>query len=523
MQRRVIAVFLLFCLSCGMMCVRIYTFMASDIAASHTMNHNKKIVIDTLRFPFYDCNSEPLVNNEFKFFAAFKPDSEVADKLCGFTDRKELEKIMTAIKNRTPSYCAVDKPVQNDEYIVCLKKYVRYSDSQPAVHLLGYINGDGAGVSGLEKAFDSFLVSDTQLYASFPCDASGRVIHGAEIITDSEYLTSKGGVYLTVDKRIQQIVQEELNASTIKKGAVLVCGTKTGEIKIIKYLQDNIAGTVAFAKVPREALGMTAPMNKYEPYMYLNCEIRDSEVNYPIVCFTRKPGMIVSYKNVGAWVSSITPTAKDSYIIGIFVLNSWNEMKNSPTPKSLEEYVRKSEMADHTSWSDWSEGTYNPRIITKIQNGVNRLISREFAPENRGPAPKEKSGLGKFLGDMILPPEGFGRLAESEKDKKSPSAGAANKGRRFRVENDRIRYFAESMIVPVIIDSGTKNKLSRVSFEIQVDSEVKRMSIGEWEQKMGLQTPFALKNCRIDIETIDGKKVGVYDTFSENEMKKEMQ
>ena len=298
---------------------------------------------------------------------------------------------------------------------------------------------------------------------------------------------------------------------------------KTGEIKIIKYLQDNIAGTVAFAKVPREALGMTAPMNKYEPYMYLNCEIRDSEVNYPIVCFTRKPGMIVSYKNVGAWVSSITPTAKDSYIIGIFVLNSWNEMKNSPTPKSLEEYVRKSEMADHTSWSDWSEGTYNPRIITKIQNGVNRLISREFAPENRGPAPKEKSGLGKFLGDMILPPEGFGRLAESEKDKKSPSAGAANKGRRFRVENDRIRYFAESMIVPVIIDSGTKNKLSRVSFEIQVDSEVKRMSIGEWEQKMGLQTPFALKNCRIDIETIDGKKVGVYDTFSENEMKKEMQ
>ena len=191
--------------------------------------------------------------------------------------------------------------------------------------------------------------------------------------------------------------------------------------------------------------------------------------------------------------------------------------------ESLEEYVRKSEMADHTSWSDWSEGTYNPRIITKIQNGVNRLISREFAPENRGPAPKEKSGLGKFLGDMILPPEGFGRLAESEKDKKSPSAGAANKGRRFRVENDRIRYFAESMMVPVIIDSGTKNKLSKVSFEIQVDSEVKRMSIGEWEQKMGLQTPFAIKNCRIDIETVEGKKAGVYDTLPENEMKKEMQ
>ena len=231
MQRRVIAVFLLFCLSCGMMCVRIYTFIASDIAASHTVNHNKKIVIDTLRYPFYDCNSESLVNNGYKLFAAFKPDIAVAEKLYGFTDRKELEKVTTAIKNGAPSYCAVDKPVPDDDNIICLKKYVRYSASQPAVHLLGYINGDGEGVSGLEKAFNNFLVSDTELYASFPCDASGRVIHGAEIITDSEYLMPKGGVYLTVDKRIQQIAQEELNASTIKKGAVLVCGTKTGAIK----------------------------------------------------------------------------------------------------------------------------------------------------------------------------------------------------------------------------------------------------------------------------------------------------
>ena len=52
---------------------------------------------------------------------------------------------------------------------------------------------------------------------------------------------------------------------------------------------------------------------------------------------------------------------------------------------------------------------------------------------------------------------------------------------------------------------------------------VKRMSVGEWEQKMGLQTPFAIENCRIDIETIDGKKVGVNDMLPENEMKKELQ
>ena len=280
---------------------------------------------------------------------------------------------------------------------------------------------------------------------------------------------------------------------------------KIDGIKVTKYLTDTKVGTVAYAKVPKEVLGMGHPNNKPSPHMYFNCEVGDEEINKPTVCFTRKPAMIVSYENVGAWTSSIASTSKREYIMAIFVLNSWNQMKNSPKERSLEEYIRRSEMADHTSWSDWSEGTYNPRIITKIQNGVNKLISKEFAPVEEKAKPKVNSGLGKMFGEMLLPPDGFGKQPGPGV---APGGGNASKKRGiiFRIEEAKIKYSSCSMMVPVVLETSGKKKISLAGMEMQIDSEAKRMKIGEWEEKLGLSTPFEIKAIRIHIDMLDGQK-----------------
>lgn len=53
---------------------------------------------------------------------------------------------------------------------------------------------------------------------------------------------------------------------------------------------------------------------------------------------------------MGNWVDGISASNKDEFIFAIFVLNSENKLTNTREPYSLEEYVRKSEMADHTSF-----------------------------------------------------------------------------------------------------------------------------------------------------------------------------
>lgn len=283
--------------------------------------------------------------------------------------------------------------------------------------------------------------------------------------------------------------------------------TKVSGIKVIKYLTDTQVGTLAYTKVPKELLGMRAPDNKPEPFMYFNCEIRDEEVNKPTICFTRKPAMIVSYENVGAWASNIHPTTKDEYILAIFVLNSWNQMKNSPTPRSLEEYIRRSEMADHTSWSDWSEGTYNPRIITKIQSNVNKIISKEFAPVDTGYKPKENSGLGKLFGDMLLPPDGFGKKPGPSAGPKRPANPSRRRSLSFRVDDSKIKYLSDTMIIPLILVTFGKKKISSIGFEIQIDSESKKIEMKEWENKLNLPAPFEIKDCKIDIVFLNEQRI----------------
>ena len=281
---------------------------------------------------------------------------------------------------------------------------------------------------------------------------------------------------------------------------------KADGIKVLKYLSDTKVGMVSYAKVPRRVLGMDAPTNKPEPYMYFNCEVRDDDFNKPTVCFTRSPAMIVAYENVGPWASNITSTSKNEYIIAIFVLNSWNQLKNSPISMSLEEYIRKSEMADHTSWSDWSEGTYNPRIVTKIQNGVNKLIGREFAPVDESPKPKVNSGLGKLFGDLLLPPDGFGKQPNTPPGSR-PAKQSKKRGIVFRVDSENVRYSQGEMSIPIVLESTGKKRISSASFEIQIDSESKRMSIDEWEIKLGISAPFFIKRSKCEFRMVEGKKV----------------
>lgn len=328
------------------------------------------------------------------------------------------------------------------------------------------------------------------------------------------------GVSMDSMEPIFKVIQSLYNrANYVNEDDILssVEEKKIEEIKVLKYLEDKTIGTLAFAKVTKDILKMNAPDNKPEPFMYFNSEIRDSDVNRPTICFTRKPAMVVSYESVGAWVSNIPTTNKNEYILGIFVLSSFNKLKNSPNETTLEEYMRKSEMADHTSWSDWSEGNYNPRFVSKIQMNVNKIISREFTEIQDKVQPKVNSGLGKLFGDMLLPPEGFGKGA-------SVGRGGTNNGKavnrsrfKFAIDTSHIRYSINTMTIPMILESSPKKKITRTGFDMLIDSESKKIDINEWEDKMRLKSPFSIREYNIEIDVIDGKQYNQVTDMPSNE------
>lgn len=268
---------------------------------------------------------------------------------------------------------------------------------------------------------------------------------------------------------------------------------------VLKYSQ---AGILCFIKVNRKLLRMEHPDNKPSPYEYFNCINAHGEKNKPIVTFTRKPGMLVSYKNVGAWTDGIQASDNDNYIIGVFVLNSENELTGTSEKYSLEEYVRKGEMADHTSWNDFSFHNNNPRIVSKIQGHVRGKISKEFTEYDESQIQKKSSGLGKVFGDLLLPPENFGKKPSvSLKNRRQPRHIEKHSDVIFAVEKNNIKYMKDGIEVRISVTA--KNKIRNMRLSIGVDAEGGTITFDQWEEKMRMKFPFNIEYIKIKLITFN--------------------
>jgi hypothetical protein len=321
-------------------------------------------------------------------------------------------------------------------------------------------------------------------------------------------LVNNKGITLDNMEPAFQIIQALYNRALTQNvsGDILdnsMSDSKAEKIMLRKVLENTEAGTIAYAKVSRKLLKTEFPDNKPEPYMYFNCEIRDKEKNKPVIFFTRKPGMIVSYEDVGGWADGINASGKDEFIFGIFVLNSNNKLAVDNENYSLEEYIRKSEMADHTSWGDFSMGNFNPRIVSRVQGQVNSKISKEFSVEEEENASKLNSGLGKMFGDLLLPPENFGKKP-SPGSGKTPGTGQhleKHKNVMFGYDASKTKYSSNGMSVELTLKS--RGPIKSTGIKLAIDSENGAISSGDWENRMGLYMPFEIAEGEIAVKKYD--------------------
>ncbi len=271
-------------------------------------------------------------------------------------------------------------------------------------------------------------------------------------------------------------------------------------IKIRKALAKSTSGKIVYFMANKMDLQMLPPHNNHNPYIHVNCEIDNPEHNKPIVCYVRKPAMIVSYETRGNWTDQIAPTDKDHYLIALFVLNSDNTLQIDNS-FSLEEYIRRSEMADHSSWGDFSVQNENPKISAKIQNNVRKVLSA-VTKESKTEKPKAyNSGLGKRFGELLLPPENFGTRSSPGKTKaRVPSIG--NRNVKLYVDQDNIQYSRNNLELSLSIE--TSGEVDSVGFELAVDSEAGSIRFQEWVNKLSMPIPFEIT--RADIECVSGKK-----------------
>ena len=106
-----------------------------------------------------------------------------------------------------------------------------YPNGQMLCHVLGFVNGEGAGVDGVERTMESYLRSH-EGFRQIERDRKGNEI--VPYRGEQHDARNGGNVRLTIDMGLQNIVEQELDAAVRQfrpKGAtVIMMNPKTGEI-----------------------------------------------------------------------------------------------------------------------------------------------------------------------------------------------------------------------------------------------------------------------------------------------------
>lgn len=218
-------VIMLLLLSCV---VRIAVIINGDYAEVAEKQIGYRITAANIRGTIFDCNMIPLTNRDYKIIAAVTPTPQAIMKISTSLEGEERDRVLEELKKGKPAICQLKKEIKCDG-IVCTKVYTHNSEENIAEHIVGYVNSENRGVSGIEKAYDHILYSEKTVDAVFSETATGELLYGIEPYFENDLSVINSGVVTTLDINIQLICERA--AEGISSGAVVVADSKTNQIK----------------------------------------------------------------------------------------------------------------------------------------------------------------------------------------------------------------------------------------------------------------------------------------------------
>lgn len=120
---------------------------------------------------------------------------------------------------------------------------VRYGKDRTASHLIGYVNSDGEGVSGLEKVFDSVITAKEALKINVIKSADGKVLHKMGMSASDKPHTADS-IKLTLDSHIQRICEQALRDESVT-GAAVVLDVRSFDVLAMASMPDYDQSKVA--------------------------------------------------------------------------------------------------------------------------------------------------------------------------------------------------------------------------------------------------------------------------------------
>ena len=233
MSRRIISVFFVIICLFGFLFFRLSSLIQAEELTQVAQTHGTySLKIPQRRGEIYDCNFKSFVNADTTYLAAVAPTLQSYQALENHVQsRDELLELLEAGKPFLIQVDTLDIVCKGVQVFPVQERYADEADGGLAAHIIGYLNGDGEGVSGVEQAYGDFLKKNgSTVTVRYAVNAAGQMLGEDSIEIQRQGEDNHRGVVLTLDRNIQQIVQNAAKGR-IDSGAVLVMDVNTGDIK----------------------------------------------------------------------------------------------------------------------------------------------------------------------------------------------------------------------------------------------------------------------------------------------------
>lgn len=214
----------------GLSGVRMASLASEPLQAANSYSA-MSVDLASLRGTVYDCNMQLLTNSGTELYAAAKPSGYSLGQLKGKVLPEVFDSVMERMAQGKCVAVKIDSHIDENNDIKEISVPARYASDSLACHIIGYLNGEGQGVSGAEKAFNTLLSEHiSSVTVRFAANAKGRALLGGEIIVEGNEIP-KSGVVLTIDKNIQQIAEKALDESGAECAAAVVIDIESGAVR----------------------------------------------------------------------------------------------------------------------------------------------------------------------------------------------------------------------------------------------------------------------------------------------------
>lgn len=247
-KRRVAALYALLLLCFMVVVCRIYLLAQNtDYAARAEGQSSTTLKLDAKRGNFYDCDGKPLTGLEPVWYALCLPGERNYARLFDSAAPAQQALLYQKRSSAAPFLLEVSRDLAG-EGIFTVPAARRYCQVPLCQHLIGYLDGDGVGVAGLEAAFDEVLRGEG-LQDAVQCttNAQGRLVEDTQPVA-VQAQGSTSGVVLTISRAIQRGV-EAVAADTMTSGCILVLDTATAKVRasvsVPGYDPENVQKSIA--------------------------------------------------------------------------------------------------------------------------------------------------------------------------------------------------------------------------------------------------------------------------------------